>query len=71
MATELRQATREDAAGIWRVRYAVRENRLSRPGSITDDDLFEAIETSGRGWVVIDDGEVVGFAIGNARNGNI
>jgi GNAT superfamily N-acetyltransferase len=73
MPALLRQATRDDSAGIWRVRYAVRENTLT-PGRIGDDELFDQIERTGRGWVVVDGergGEVVAFAIGNASNGNI
>ena len=66
----LRQATRADAAGLWRVRYAVTENTLT-PGRIGEDELFDQIERTGRGWVVEEDGEIVAFAIGNATDGNI
>ena len=49
---------------------SVRENRLvSRV--ITDGDVLEAIERTGRGWVVESQGEIVGFAIGNAESGNV
>ena len=66
----LRQATRADVSGIQRVRHSVRENRLvSR--RISDDEVIEAIERTGRGWVVEEGGEVVAFAIGNAVEGNI
>jgi GNAT superfamily N-acetyltransferase len=70
MTATLRQATRADAAGLWRVRYAVRENTLT-PGRIGDAELFDQIERTGRGWVVEDRGEIVAFAIGNAEDGNI
>ena len=53
-----------------RVRMAVRENVL-RSTVITEDHYLPAIETIGRGWVVEADGEIVGFAIGNAETGNI
>ena len=66
----LRQATRADAAGLWRVRYAVTENTLT-PGYIGDDELFDQIERTGRGWVIEEGGEIVAFAIGNASDGNI
>ncbi|MEP6504373.1 MAG: GNAT family N-acetyltransferase [Betaproteobacteria bacterium] len=66
----LREATRHDLAGIWRVRYAVDENTLT-PGRIGDDEVVEAIEQSGRGWVVEEGGEIVAFAIGNARDGSV
>ena len=66
----LRQATRDDLAGIWRVRYAVAENTLV-PGRIEDDEVIAQLETTGRGWVVEDDGEVVAFAIGDAQGANV
>ncbi len=70
MTTILRQATRADSAGLWRVRYAVRENTLT-PGRIGEDELFDQIERTGRGWVIEEDGDIVAFAIGNASDGNI
>ena len=70
MTATLRQATRADVPGMQRVRHAVKENRLvSRV--IPDDEVIDAIERSGRGWVVEDGGEVVAFAICNAVDGSI
>jgi len=66
----LREATRADLAGIWRVRYAVVENTLA-PGRIEDDEVIAQLETSGRGWVVEEDGEIVAFAIGDAHGANV
>ena len=61
MTATLRQATRADVPGMQRVRHAVKENRLvSRV--IADDEVIDAIERSGRGWVVEDGGEVGGDA---------
>ena len=70
MTAVLRQATMADAAPIWAVRYAVRENALT-PGRLTDEDLRREIEDTGRGWVVEESGSIKGFAIGNAKSGNI
>jgi GNAT superfamily N-acetyltransferase len=53
-----------------RVRMAVRENRLTST-VITEADYIAAIEDHGSGWVVEAHGEVVGFAVGDARDGNI
>jgi len=54
-----------------RVRHSVRENMLTS-GVITDEDVADYIERHGRGWVVVDErGEVIAFAIGDARDGNI
>ena len=70
MDTVLRQATRSDLAGLWRVRYAVVENTLT-PGRIEDGEVVGQLETSGRGWVVEEDGEIVAFAIGDASGANV
>jgi GNAT superfamily N-acetyltransferase len=66
----LRQAVTADIPGIQRVRHSVRENRLAST-TITDEDVRRSIEETGRGWIVESNGEVVGFAIGNARTGNV
>ena len=70
MDTILRQARREDIAAMHRVRLAVRENRLTS-ATITEVQYVPAIERWGRGWVIERQGEVVAFAVGNAKNGNI
>lgn len=66
----LRQATRDDIAAIWVVRYAVTENTLT-PGRISDEDVRREIEDTGRGWVIEEEGVIVAFAIGNVQSGNI
>lgn len=72
--SRLRQATRDDTAEIWRVRYAVTENTLP-PGRIGDAELHAYLEDFGRGWVVelapAPDLRIAGFAIGDARDGHI
>lgn len=66
----LRQATATDIPELMRIRASVRENRLvSRV--IGADEIAEAIECSGRGWVVEADSGLAGFAIGNRITGNI
>ena len=66
----LRDARTSDIPAIQRVRASVKENRLVST-IITDEDVRIAIEDTGRGWVVEQDGEVVAFAIGHAITGNI
>jgi GNAT superfamily N-acetyltransferase len=66
----LRQAVAADIAGIQHVRRSVRENRLVST-VISDEQVRESIEKTGRGWVIESQGEVVAFAIGNAQSGNI
>ena len=66
----LRQALISDIPDIQRIRRSVRENRLIST-SISDEQVREMIEKNGRGWVVEVDNEIVGFAIGNAGDGNV
>jgi GNAT superfamily N-acetyltransferase len=66
----LRQAIAADLPGIWEVRYAVTENTLT-PGVISDEDVRAAIEDTGRGWVIEENGRIEGFAIGNGHTGNV
>jgi GNAT superfamily N-acetyltransferase len=66
----IRQAVAADVAAMHRVRMSVHENRLvSR--QLSEHDYLEAIEQTGRGWVVELDANIVAIAIGNASNGSI
>jgi len=67
---QLRQALRSDIPGMHRVRRAVRENPLTSD-VIREEHYIPAIESSGRGWVVEEAGEVRAFAVGNGQTGNI
>lgn len=66
----LRQARREDIPALHRVRLAVRENVLTST-SVTEAAYVEAIERTGRGFLIEVAGEIVGFAVGNAETGNV
>jgi GNAT superfamily N-acetyltransferase len=66
----IRPELRADVPAMQRVRAAVRENVLVST-VITDADVIEAIEVTGRGWVAEAAGGIVGFAVGNAQTGNI
>jgi len=70
LTTRIRQAHRTDIIAMHRVRCAVRENKLTM-SSITESDYVAAIEDTGRGWVAHIDDAIVGFAVGNAVDGNI
>jgi GNAT superfamily N-acetyltransferase len=70
MTAVLRQAVRSDLSELSRIRHAVSENRLSSL-SLPEDQLVEALESTGRGWVIELDGVIVAFAIGNALTGSI
>jgi GNAT superfamily N-acetyltransferase len=66
----MRQARAADAAAMHRVRMSVAENRLTSV-VLTEHDYVAALEDGGRGWVVEEEGKIVGFAVGNAKTGNI
>jgi hypothetical protein len=68
---QLRVATRDDVEALHRVRLSVRENVLSRPELVTHADYVEHLERRGRGWLVDVGGDVVGFAVGRADDGNV
>jgi GNAT superfamily N-acetyltransferase len=66
----VRVAERRDIAAMHVVRLAVRENRLVS-AVIGPADYERELEITGRGWVAEVDGVIAGFAVGNARTGNI
>ena len=66
----MRRAVAADIPGIQRVRASVKENRLVST-TISDEDVRIAIEETGRGWVVEEEGEVAAFAIGNVITGHV
>lgn len=70
LAIRVRQAIATDIPAMWTVRYAVTENPLT-PGRISDEEFRSEIEDSGRGFVAEVDDRIVGFAVGNARTGNV
>ena len=65
----LRQAVAADLPGIWEVRYSVNENTLA-PGRITDEQVREAIEVTGQGWVIEERRMIQAFAVGT-KAGNV
>lgn len=71
MRMVFRVATPDDIPQIQLVRNAVRENRLSDPGLVTDADCADFLTRRGRGWVCIRDGRVAGFAIVDLLEHNV
>ena len=65
-----RAANRADIAALHEVRMAVRENVLSHRDRITESDYLSALEELGCGWLIEENGEVLGFAIAY-RNGSL
>src|SRR5688572_19116190 len=68
---QMRVATVADFAAIHAVRVAVRENRLSDPNRITQDDYRDMLQRDGKGWVIEVAGRIVAFGIADRTRRNI
>jgi len=60
-----------DIKQIQSVRNAVKENILSDPSRVTDQDCEEFILRRGKGWVCTVEDNIVGFAIADLKDDNI
>ena len=58
----LRRAVEDDIPTMMRIRFAVRENRLSDPARVTPAMCSDYLDKLGRGWVAELDGEIIGFS---------
>ena len=66
-----REAQLGDIKQIQFVRNAVKENTLSNPALVPDEDVAEYITKRGKGWVCVVHSEVAGFAIVDLIDNNI
>lgn len=66
-----REAQVSDIPQIQFVRNAVKENRLSDPSLVPDQDVEEYISNRGRGWVCEAGNRIMGFAIADIVANNI
>ena len=66
-----REATINDIRQIQLVRNSVKENVLSNPGLVTDEDCKEFMTVRGKGWVCEINNRIVGFAIADLKENNI
>lgn len=66
-----REATIEDIPQIQQVRNSVKENRLSNPALVTNEDCRKYLTERGKGWVCEAEGIIVGFSIADLKNNNI
>ncbi len=67
----IRQAEIRDIQQIQIVRNAVKENTLSDPSLVSDEDCREFITDRGKGWVCEINHEIVGFAIADMKENNV
>lgn len=68
---EIREATFNDICAMQRVRHAVKENVLSDPSLVPDEMVADFIGKRGKGWVAIEENQLVGFAIADLEEENI
>lgn len=66
-----REVNINDIQQIQVVRNAVKENTLSNPALVPDEDVEEYIMNRGKGWVCVIANEVVGFSIADLKENNI
>lgn len=67
----IREANLNDIQQIQVVRNAVKENTLSTPSMVTDEDCRVFLTERGKGWVAEVEEEIVGFAIADLAGHNI
>jgi GNAT superfamily N-acetyltransferase len=71
----IREIVESDIPALFVVRPATRENAFSieklEGVGITEESMKAAIESSHRGWLYEEDGEVGGFVMGNSENGEL
>ncbi|RYY82098.1 MAG: GNAT family N-acetyltransferase, partial [Chitinophagaceae bacterium] len=70
-ALTFRTATAADIPGMQVVRRAVKENALSNPERIQNDDYLPYLGSRGQGWVALSDNQVVGFAMVDLEDGSV
>lgn len=66
-----REANSNDIKQMQVVRNAVKENVLSNPALVTDEDCEEYITVRGKGWVCEMDNVITGFAIADLQDKSI
>lgn len=67
----IREANIGDIKQIQIVRNAVKENTLSNPNLVTDEDCRIFITERGKGWVCEKDSQIVGFSIVDLKDHTI
>jgi GNAT superfamily N-acetyltransferase len=66
-----REATVKDINAMHRVRMSVKENVLSNPQLVKEEDYLRYIHHPGRGWVAESTDTIIGFAIIDLRERNV
>lgn len=66
-----REAKIDDIQQIQIVRNAVKENTLSNPNLVTDEDCRIFLTERGKGWVCEINNQIIGFSIADLKGRNI
>src|SRR5688500_715302 len=67
----VREARLSDIPQLQVIRDAVKENSLSNPALVTEDDYKDFLQRRGKGWVYEIDGKILGFAIVDLQGNNV
>ncbi len=68
---EIREAIIADIKQIQVVRNLVKENTLSNPNLVTDEDCELFLTQKGKGWICEIDNKIVGFSIVDLEDRNV
>ncbi len=71
MKFSIREATIADIDQIQLIRRMVKENILSNPELVSNEDCKTFITRRGKGWVALSNDEILGFAIADLKDNNI
>lgn len=66
-----RESVIEDIPQLQFIRHTVKENVLSDPALVTDDDCKDYIINRGKGWVAETENKIVGFSIVDLQQHNV
>jgi GNAT superfamily N-acetyltransferase len=67
----IREASIADIPQLQVIRHAVKENILSDPALVTDEDCKDFITNRGKGWVAETENKIIGFSIVDIQENNV
>ncbi len=71
MKINYREAQLKDIPQMQVIRHAVKENILSDPSLVTDEDCNDYINRKGKGWVAESENIIIGFSIVDVLENNV
>jgi GNAT superfamily N-acetyltransferase len=66
-----REAMPEDIPGLHHIRLSVKENALSDPNLVKEEDYIPFLVSKGKGWLGMVDNTIIGFSIVDLENNNV